>query len=73
MYASKPCLKNWFKIIKLPDERYVKLCYNMLKCYNSLGYESWVSVKRMNLYRNGFGYIWEAHAVENECVFSCGI
>ena len=30
-YASKRCLKYWLKILRLPDDRYVKLCYNMLQ------------------------------------------
>ena len=40
----------------MPDNRYVKKGYNMLKMYDSLGYVNWVSNLRKNGCENGFGY-----------------
>jgi hypothetical protein len=41
----------------------------MLLHYDSLGYSNWVTSVKRNLYRNGFGYIWEAQSVENSVLF----
>ena len=30
-YKFSSCIKYWFKIICMPDHRYLKVCYSMLK------------------------------------------
>ena len=67
--SSKKVIKYWIRITKLPHNRYVKLCYNMLMYYDNIGYTNWVTSVRLNLYSNGFGHIWEAQCVENENLF----
>ena len=61
----KRCIKFWLRIIALPDDRYVKMCYNMLKFYDQRGYKNWVTSLRINLCSNGFGYIWINQSVDN--------
>ena len=65
----KRCLKFWLRILKLPEYRLVKLSYEMLKHYDSVGHTNWVTYLRRNLYSNGFGYIWQSQSVENEKLF----
>ena len=67
--AAKRCIKYWLKVLNSGENRYIKLCYNMLLYYDRLGYRNWVTEVRNNLYRNGFGYIWEAQFVENQQLF----
>ena len=67
--ASKRCIKFWFRIRKLPMNRYTRLCYDMLKLYDTLGYTNWVTSVRTNLYTNGFGYIWENQTEINDKLF----
>ena len=57
--SVKRCISYWLRLLKLPNNRYVKLCYNMLKYYDSIGHKNWVTNIRNVLYTNGFGYIWE--------------
>ena len=35
----KRVIKYWLKILKMPDDRYVRKCYNMLFHFQSLGYQ----------------------------------
>ena len=67
--AEKGCVKFWLRILRLPDDRYVKLCYNMLKLYDNNGHVNWVTKVRTNLYENGLGYIWKSQLVHNEDLF----
>lgn len=67
--AMKRCISYWLRILKLPEDRYVKLCYNMLMLYDENGYENWATYIRTNLYSNGFGYVWESQSVQNEKMF----
>lgn len=49
--------------------RHVRLCYNMLTFYDSIGFCNWVSYVRKCLFNNGYGYIWESQYVDNTSVF----
>ena len=69
IFAMKRCLKYWLRILKLREDRYVKLCYNMLVLYDNHGYVNWVTYTRKKIYSNGFGYVWEAQNVDNETLF----
>ena len=53
----------------MPSDKYVKLCYEMLKIYDGLGYENWASEVRVHLFSNGFGYVWENQRVDNPKLF----
>ena len=53
----------------MPERRYVKLSYDMLVYYDRLGYKNWVTDVRLNLYTNGFGYLWEAQKNFNRKYF----
>ena len=53
----------------MPNDKYVRLCYDMLKHYDRLGYKKWVTDLRHNLYNNGFGYVWEAQGVASSTLF----
>lgn len=64
-------LKYWFKILHLPDHRYVKKAYNMLHYLQETGQTNWASRVRDILFLNGFGYVWENQHVENEKNFIC--
>ena len=69
--AAKRCIQYWLKIIHMPNYRYVKQCYSMLKYYDNVGYVNWVTKVRKCLYSNGFGYIWEEQKVDNIKLFVC--
>ena len=69
IFAMKRCMKFWLRILKLREDRYVKLCYNMLVFYDNHGYVNWATYIRKNLYSNGFGYVWEAQNVDSEALF----
>ena len=65
IYSVKRCLSYWIRILSLPETRYIKLCYNMLKYYDSIGHVNWVTDVRTVLYSNGYGYVWESQNVPN--------
>lgn len=67
--AYKRCLKYWIRILAMPDNRYVKKCYEMLKFYDERGYKNWVTRLRLNLFSNGFGYIWVNQRVDDPVRF----
>ena len=67
--ATKRCVKYWLKILRMQDNRYVKKCYTMLKCYADAGVTNWASCLKHILYSNGFGYVWERQSVVNERKF----
>jgi len=54
-------------VISMHNNRHVKLCYEMLRFYDNLGFCNWVSDVRKCLYSNGFVYIWEH--VDNQSLF----
>jgi len=55
--TMKRCMKYWLRILTIPEDRYVKLCNNMILLYDSHGYEKCAIYVRKNLYPNGFGYV----------------
>jgi hypothetical protein len=69
IFAAKRCIRFWLRLINLPRDRYTRLCYEMLMYYDSIGYKNWVTDIRLNLYKNGFGYVWEAQVVANPKLF----
>lgn len=67
--ASKRCVKYWIKILNMNNDRYVKKCYFLLKNMDENGHKNWVTTLRLNLFKNGFGYIWEQQMIENPTLF----
>ena len=67
--AAKRCVKYWLKIMKLPEERYVKKCYLMLINMSGNYYFNWAREVERLLCQNGFAYVWYNQGVENEHTF----
>ena len=67
--TSKRCIKYWIKLLECKHDRFIKLSYEMLKTYDDLGYFNWATQIRLNLYKNGFGYVWEAQSVPDKKLF----
>ena len=65
IFTVKRCVKFWIRLLKLPNTRYSKKCYNMLKYFDSIGYKNWVTEIRQLLCTNGFGYVWQEQNVHN--------
>ena len=53
------------KTFNLPDSRYVKKCYLMLKVLDEYGQIDWVTKVGQLLFLIGFGYIWIEQGVHN--------
>ena len=63
------CVKFWLRLLELPEHRYVKKCYLMLKHVDNNNKLNWVSQIRKLLTVNGFGYVWEMQSVVNKNLF----
>ena len=61
----KRSISYWLKLLKMRDNKYARKCHNMMKHYDQLAYDNWVSQIRRTLYLHGFGYIWEQQEVTN--------
>ena len=69
-YMSQ-CVKYWVRVIQMPNHRYPKQCYNMLRPHAAVGKVNWASNVRSLLYKYGFGYAWEADTIGNSVQFIC--
>ena len=67
--SFKRCIKYWFKILKMSEERYVKKCYVMMLNDDVNGKTNWVTKLKFVLRSNGFGNVWENQGVANESYF----
>ena len=56
--SAKRCIKYWIKILSMPDTRYVKKCYSMLKLLDDYGQTNWATNVKQLLFSSGFGYVW---------------
>ena len=63
------CIKYWLKLIEMPNFRYAKKCYTMLKYYDTNNKNNWVSHVKNILNSNGFGYVWDRQSVANKNLF----
>ena len=52
------CLKYWFRLLSLPQQRYVRQAYDWLEKQADKGEKNWVFDIREMLCTNGFGYVW---------------
>jgi len=69
IYSSMRVVKYWLRLLETPYSRHTKKCYEMLKCFNDIGYVNWVTSLRNHLQSIGFGYVWEQQAVANKPLF----
>ena len=69
MESTKRCLKYWLRLLKMPNDRYVKKAYSMLVYYSDFGYVNWATKVKNVLYSNGFGYVLANQCVHNERSF----
>ena len=53
IYFARRNIKFWLRILSLPNDRYLKLCFNMLFYYDNIGCINWVTHIRKHLYENG--------------------
>ncbi len=65
------CIKYWCKLLQMPDHRYPKNCYLMLKQLDDAGRVTWAIHIKQLLFRYGFGYIWLSQDVGDIEVFVC--
>lgn len=65
------CIKYWFKLLAMPDARYPKNCYIMLKRHDEIGRQNWASAVKNLLYRYGFGIVWLSQEVGDVNNFIC--
>ena len=54
---------------KMSVNRYLHVCYNMLKSYDDSGKISWATHVKMLLYKYGFGHVWLSQGVGDEIMF----
>ena len=50
------CIKYWTKLITMPDHRFPKQCYNMLRSLEESGRITWASKIKSLLFEHGFGF-----------------
>ena len=67
--SAMRCIKYWFKLLKLPNDRYVKICYRMLSSTTCAKYFNWANEIEHLLCSNGFGHVWLNQGVQNERLF----
>ena len=59
------CVKYWLRLTRMPNERYPRQCYMMLRSLTDAGKTTWASHIRDMLFEHGFGYAWIADTVGN--------
>ena len=62
-------LKYWLKLTQMPNNRYPRQCYNMLKSLTDAGKITWATHIRSLLFENGFGHAWIEGSVGNANAF----
>ena len=67
--TATQCIKYWFHILKLENNRYPKQVYNMLYFYDECNRKNWASEIKNLLCRSGFGHVWYFQGVGNEVSF----
>ena len=59
------CIKYWYKLLHMPNSRYPKQCYVMLKRQDESGRTNWASKVKELLFKYGFGFAWVSQEIEN--------
>ena len=63
------CIKYWLAILQLPEHRYPKQIYNMLREQDSAGRVTWASHIKSLLGAYGYNEVWQNQAVANQKSF----
>ena len=69
IYSARRSITFWLRILSLPNDRYLKLCYNMLFYHDTIGCTNWVTHVRKHLNENCYGYIWKEKEVTQPELF----
>ena len=62
-------IKYWLKQTQMPNNRYPRQCYLMLKSLTDNGKVTWTTHVKSLLFQNGFGRAWMAKGEGNVCNF----
>ena len=62
-------VKNWLKLVELPDNRLPKAAYETVKSLDDQEMKTWASDIRTCLFQYGFGIVWVSQQVENKTGF----
>ncbi|MCG8044707.1 MAG: endonuclease/exonuclease/phosphatase family protein [Candidatus Thiodiazotropha taylori] len=63
------CVKYWVKLTQMPNHRYPRQCYLMLRSLTEAGRMTWATHIKTLLFEHGFGYVWIADSVGNNRAF----
>ena len=63
------CIKYLTKLITMPDHRFSKQCYNMLRSLEESGRITWASKIKSLLFKHGFGFVWISNEVGDSKTF----
>ena len=63
--ARVNCLRYWLRLVRMDENRLPKKAYNMLLHLHGSGKYCWATAVHDELYRNGYGYVWENQGVQN--------
>ena len=63
------CVKFWFRLLRLQNNRLSKKAYKMLLFLQSANYVTWLDGIRNSLFMQGFGIVWESQGVGDEKAF----
>jgi hypothetical protein len=63
------CIKYWFRLLTLPENRLPKQAYNMLLSLDRNGKQCWVTQVKEILCTSGFAYVWNNQGVEHVLPF----
>jgi hypothetical protein len=51
------------------SDQYVKLCYEIIRIYDNMGYHNWATDVRVHFFSNGYGDVWEDQSNNNPKLF----
>ena len=64
------CIKYWFRLLEMGNDRLPKTAYEMLLCLDRKGKDCWVSRIRKILCETGFNFVWLQQGVGDKNSFS---
>ena len=63
------CIKYWFRLLEMGNDRLPKTAYEMLRCLDRNGKDCWVSRIREILCETGFNFVWLRQGVGDKNSF----
>ena len=63
------CIKYWFRLLEMGNDRLPKTAYEMLLCLDRNGKDCWVSKIREILCETGFNFVWLQQGVGDKNSF----